>query len=100
MKFNTKQLSQLDVLQPFIDEQETESRKGQSQFFPMFRILGGETFYCQETGESVPICNELVGTWINMKVSGDQYLKWKDVRLEEWHRAVQKEFTEVRWVKE
>ena len=98
MKFNKEQLVQLDSLDPFIDEQETESRKGYVQYYPLMHLYRGQEYWCVITNTVKVIDESLIGTWINTKITGDQYLSWKDIRLDEWYKAVQKEFVETRWV--
>lgn len=97
--FTEQQLEILDQIDPYIDGEDGESRKGRSQVYPLIHITASDTYWCIRAEELLPVPAELVGSWIAMELCDRGYYdKWRYVREFRWQRAEQKEVTVTKWL--
>lgn len=86
----------LDQLNPFIDGEDGESRKGSAQVYPVIHIHSSETYWCSRANTVLHVPEDLVGDWIINRLFAESC--WKDIRDEEWVRAEYKEVKTRKWV--
>jgi hypothetical protein len=96
--FNQKELEILDEINPWIDGELGESRKGRSQIYPLIHIHDEMTYWCNSVNEMVNVPNHLVGTWIVSQLFDEEHWdNWEDLRNQNWKPAEQVEVKTTKW---
>lgn len=101
MKFTDEQLKVLDTIDPYVDGDIVDSRKGHAQIYPVIMIDEGRSYWCNDALDFVDVPDDLVGDWILPVPIEESVADWEYVRdLKGWQRAKQVEVSETRWVTE
>lgn len=96
--FSKKQLEILEQLNPYIDGEDGESRKGRSQIYPLIHIAATQTYWCDTAGAMVIVPTDLIGTWIVSELFDEEhYDTWRELRDQNWQRAEQAEVKVTKW---
>ena len=96
--FTDAQIEILNQLDPYIDGEQGESRKGRSQIYPLIHIKKGDIYWCEKSEDLLHVPYELVGDWIATELVDEGYYdSWKTVNRLEWKRAERKTVTIEKW---
>lgn len=99
VKMNNDYITILDEIDPTIEGEDGESRKGMIQIHPLICIKEHETYWCDKVKLMIPVPQELVGTWICSELVDKYYYDtWERLRGFNWERAEQIEITTLKWV--
>lgn len=96
--FTEEQLEILEQLNPYIDGENGESRKGRSQIYPLIHVAENSIYWCDDADNMVDVPTNLVGTWIVNKLFDEEYYgTWRELRDQDWERAEQVEVKVIKW---
>lgn len=97
--FTKKDIEILKTLDPYLEFQETESRKGRAQGFPVFTITKDAWYWCDKRDNMVDVPEHLIGDFILTVPFDEEYTDFKDIiDYNGWKRAEYKEVKVMKWV--
>ena len=95
--FTEEQLKILDQIEPYIDFQLKDERKGSAEGWPLLQVYFSDSYWCVVEDEMKVVPEEMVGAYIVEENTPYSY-EWDYVRDWDWKKAEYKEVTEMQWV--